>query len=142
MIQPILKDKCVRCHNASKIKGELLLSTIEGMQKGGESGLLLIAGDTVNSLFLQRIHLPLSEEKHMPPEGKKQLTTDEIVLLNWWIKEGASYEKQVNAFKAPSYIQPILTKFLPAKDDLQTKDVKRVDDQQIAILRKKGVSIY
>jgi len=42
LIQPILDTKCVSCHRSSKTKGELLMSTIEGINAGGESGALFV----------------------------------------------------------------------------------------------------
>lgn len=142
IIQPILKEKCVRCHNASKTKGELLMATIAGIQKGGESGALLVAGDTLNSLLLKRIHLPLEEEKHMPPKGKKQLTTEEVQLLNWWIKEGASFDKNVSAYALPFPIQTILNKYIQPKEALPSKGIKRLGDKELATLRQKGIPIH
>jgi len=89
LVQPILNDKCVRCHSDSKTKGDLMLASVEGIQKGGKTGKLFVKGDIGNSLLLQRIHLPIEEKEHMPPKGKTQLLNDEIEILAWWIKEGA-----------------------------------------------------
>lgn len=86
VIQPILEQKCVSCHNPDKLKGQLSLASLEGIQKGGKSGKLFVAGRPDISLLLQRIHLPEAEKKHMPPIGKAQLTPDEIRLLALWVK--------------------------------------------------------
>ena len=86
IIQPIFDNKCVSCHNPKKAKGELLLTSAEMLLKGGENGSIL---DSVNgevSSLLGRIHLPVTEEEHMPPKGKVQLTTEEIALLDWWME--------------------------------------------------------
>ncbi|MDC0262284.1 hypothetical protein OAK47_03575, partial [Planctomycetaceae bacterium] len=37
-IQPVLMDKCGQCHDAKSKKGELDLSTMLGLKRGGESG--------------------------------------------------------------------------------------------------------
>lgn len=37
-IQPILKAKCFQCHNEQKTKGELLMTTLTGLLKGGKNG--------------------------------------------------------------------------------------------------------
>ena len=39
--------------------------------------------------MMERIHLPREHKKHMPPNGKPQLTEDEISILYNWIKTGA-----------------------------------------------------
>ena len=35
---PILDNKCVKCHNQNKSKGDLMLNSKEAILKGGESG--------------------------------------------------------------------------------------------------------
>jgi hypothetical protein len=48
--------------------------------------------------MVQYIHLPLSDDDHMPPDGKPQLTQQEIKLLEAWIASGADVEKQLTDF--------------------------------------------
>ena len=45
--------------------------------------------------MLRRIHLPLESRKHMPPQGKPQLTEEESQILDRWIKSGASFTTKV-----------------------------------------------
>ena len=47
------------------------------------------------SLVLQRIHLPEEEENICLPQGKPQLTEEEINILYFFIKDGASFTKKV-----------------------------------------------
>jgi uncharacterized membrane protein len=95
MVQPIFEAKCISCHNEGKFKGELRLDHIEGLKKGGESGPFFLPGDPENSLFLQKIHLPLEDEDHMPPKNKSQLTEEEIETLKLWVTLGGDFEKKV-----------------------------------------------
>jgi uncharacterized membrane protein len=88
-IRPVLEAKCFACHNERKTKGGLLMSTEGGLLAGGEHGAIWVPGDLANSHLVQRINLPLEEEEHMPPEGKAQLTSAEISLLEAWIAAGA-----------------------------------------------------
>ena len=46
-------------------------------------------------LMLRRIHLPPESKKHMPPQGKPQLTNEEAEILYRWIKSGASFTTKV-----------------------------------------------
>ncbi len=89
-VKPILNRKCISCHGMDKSKGDLRLNTPENILKGGKNGDLL----TLNSdgLFLERLHLPLDDEEHMPPEGKLQLTSDELSILRKWVKSGGSFD--------------------------------------------------
>ena len=90
MVQPILKAKCVVCHNDKKAKGELLMETFDQLLKGGKSGVLWDASKADLGLMLGRIHLPMDNKKHMPPSGKPQLTEEETNILYHWIRSGAS----------------------------------------------------
>ncbi|WP_299547952.1 FN3 associated domain-containing protein [Seonamhaeicola sp.] len=89
-VKPILDAKCVGCHNPEKQKGELDMTSFNTMVSGGKHGALWTAGSTEESALLRRVHLPLEHKEHMPPEGKKQLTKEEIRLLSLWIKNGAN----------------------------------------------------
>ncbi|UJP66583.1 c-type cytochrome domain-containing protein [Mongoliitalea daihaiensis] len=98
VILPILEQKCVSCHKASKQKGELRLDGASYILAGGKHGPVI---DTINprlSSLLQRILLPLDHEEHMPPKGKIQLTVEEIDLIRAWIDELAPMEKPMISF--------------------------------------------
>jgi uncharacterized membrane protein len=95
VVGKILDQKCVPCHNATKKKGALSLLTKTDLLKGGVHGPSIVGGDLGASLLHTRLLLPISNEEHMPPEGKEQLTKDEIWLLEHWIKTGADFESKV-----------------------------------------------
>lgn len=95
VIQPIFEQKCVSCHNADKLKGELKLTDAASVQKGGKTGKLFVPGNPQISLLLERVHLPLETKKHMPPSGKIQLNPEEISLLTLWVKDHPSFDKKV-----------------------------------------------
>lgn len=88
-IQPIFEQKCISCHRKGKSKGELVLEDVSSALKGGKSGPAWVAGDISGSILLQRIHLPVTDKKHMPPRGKNPLTPEEGVLLDAWVSAGA-----------------------------------------------------
>lgn len=88
-IAPVLEAKCVGCHNPRKAKGNLVLSTPDGIAKGGESGALWHPQDAASSLIVERLMLPLDHDDHMPPKDKAQLSEDEIALISLWIDNGA-----------------------------------------------------
>src|SRR5690606_34648761 len=89
MVKPILRSKCISCHNPRKAKGELVMETPELLLKGGKSGSLWDSTAKDFGLFLKRVHLPLADEDHMPPKGKPQLTGEELVVLEAWIRAGS-----------------------------------------------------
>lgn len=95
VVRPILRTKCMGCHNDKKAKGQLVMETEEFLLKGGKSGKLWDSTEADYGLMLKRIHLPLETKKHMPPQGKPQLTAEEIEILNEWIKSGADFKIKV-----------------------------------------------
>ncbi|MEO5583739.1 MAG: FN3 associated domain-containing protein [Saprospiraceae bacterium] len=97
-IQPILQSKCYSCHNEHKLKGGLDMTSLEKLLKGGDDGPIWIAGDAEKSLIMLNIHLPLDNKKHMPPNGKIQLTADEILLLHTWINAGANTDSLLKKY--------------------------------------------
>lgn len=99
VIQPILENKCLSCHKASKQKGDLRLDEVEHLLKGGESGPALVPGDVEKSLLAHHIRLPLEEEGHMPPKSKPQLTEEETELIISWIASGGDFNKKVLAYE-------------------------------------------
>jgi uncharacterized membrane protein len=94
-IEPVFKSKCGSCHNPSKKKGELILTTQAGILEGGENGPIMIAGKSSESELIKRSLLPLDHDDHMPPLGKPQLTTQEFDLLQLWIAKGAAFDGNV-----------------------------------------------
>jgi hypothetical protein len=87
-IRPVLVEHCFDCHSsgAKKVKGGLLLDSVEGMRKGGETGPAVIPGKPDESLLIQAVRFD-DELIRMPPKGKLPLST--IALLEEWVKAGA-----------------------------------------------------
>jgi len=141
LVQPILNDKCVRCHSESKTKADLLMTTQEGLEAGGKTGALFIKGDIKNSLMLQRIHLPIFEKEHMPPKGKQQLLDDEIEILSWWIKEGADFSAKVKELAKDDSIDKLLQKFITPVDQANEIDVAELSENILQKIRNKGIPI-
>jgi uncharacterized membrane protein len=96
LITPILSEKCYNCHNPNKTKGNLKMQTYAALLKGGKTGPAIVAGDALHSELVKRTLLDLDDKKRMPPKGKKQLTSNEITLLKWWINNGASERTSIS----------------------------------------------
>jgi uncharacterized membrane protein len=91
-VAPILKLRCYNCHAALKQKNGLRLDGEIYIKKGGKNGRILVAGNPFKSPIYASLLLPLDDEKHMPPKGKHQLSQNEILIIENWIKSGASFE--------------------------------------------------
>ncbi len=90
-IEPILRHKCMSCHNDKKAKGKLIMTAVEKIMKGGKHGPIWVARDPEKSTIIKRIHLPEENDDHMPPSGKPQLSKNEMHLIYYWILEGADF---------------------------------------------------
>lgn len=111
-VQPIFDRKCAGCHNEKKAKGDLVLSTLTGIATGGEHGLIWKAGSPQASLLMKRILLPESNEDHMPPEGKPQLSASEVQLLFQWILSGADTAKAWTKYHPSDSVRKLAEQFI------------------------------
>ena len=98
-IEPILERKCFSCHNETKAKGGLVMTSVDRFKAGGDDGTPWVEGDPQASRMIKAFYLPISDDKHMPPDGKPQLTNIEIAALKAWIKSGADFEKKLAQFE-------------------------------------------
>src|SRR5690606_10206542 len=71
------------------------METEELLLKGGKSGELWDTTAADLGLLLRRVHLPIEEKKHMPPQGKPQLTDQEIEIITQWIQRGSDFQLKV-----------------------------------------------
>ena len=87
-IEPVLQDKCYRCHSADakKLKAGLRLDTRLGIRSGGENGPALLPGHAEDSLLLRSL-LGRDDLSLMPP--KEALPPETIEAFRQWIAQGA-----------------------------------------------------
>lgn len=131
VIQPILNEKCINCHNSNKAKNDLILADYQSIMKGGKNGAALVPGQAEESLLYKYALLPMSDSLHMPPEGKLQLDPEEIKLIGWWINSGAhSAIKYVSVVK-PDSIHPLMLSRFQPKTGLDLVDIPFADPEEI-----------
>ena len=111
-IVPIFKRSCNGCHHPAKLKGELDMTSMAGLLKGGKNGAAVVASDPKKSLLIEEIS---GDEPSMPKEGEP-LSKAEVALIERWIKEGATDDtpaELANPFKLgkhPEYtIAPVIS---------------------------------
>ncbi len=111
-IQPLLADKCFRCHGPDKHKNDLRLDVKTAALQGGASGRVIIPGKSGESLLIKHVK-GLEDLKRMPPEPNDPLTAEQIELLRAWIDGGADWPDAVaGSAKDPrashwSYLPPV-----------------------------------
>lgn len=92
-VRAIFAHNCYQCHSENKQKGELVLEHKEGVFKGGESGLAIVAGKPSESELYRRVTLSPNDDEVMPKKGKV-LKDNEIALIKLWIQNGAHWSDQ------------------------------------------------
>jgi hypothetical protein len=92
VVSSIIDSKCVKCHNMSKSKGGLMLTSEGEMIKGGENGKIFLSNNSSDSKLYTYLNLPLNDKMHMPPDGNSQLTENEKNIIKMWIDSGAQFD--------------------------------------------------
>ena len=139
VIQPIIDQKCVKCHNSKKSNGKLRMHNTKEFMKGGKNGSIINHDNPEISEMYIRIHLPKEEKKHMPPKSGKQLTRREISLISMWIENGSSFEKSIKDFKLEENI--INYFFDTEKPFFPMVKVSAPDDESIRKIRENKIII-
>jgi uncharacterized membrane protein len=109
VVGPMLVERCASCHNEDKQEADLVLTTYAGVMRGGESGRVVVAGNTQLSELLRRIELPHDDEEFMPAEGKTPLTDQQVAIIRWWIEAGAPEGGTIGALDVPAETRTMLS---------------------------------
>lgn len=131
LIQPIIEQNCLSCHNPDKLKGELSLESYADYIEGGDMGPAIVQGDVDNSELVFRVTLPQDDDEFMPTDGKTPLAPEEIDLISWWIENGASAEATVASYEAlPVEIEQYIVKVFDAMltpEELESLKAERIE---------------
>jgi uncharacterized membrane protein len=149
LIEPVLEQKCVRCHGRKKQKGKLRLDEYQHILTGGKNGSTLVRGNAEKSEMYKRLLLPADDKKRMPPRGKPQLTDDEKSLIRWWIDEGkGATDKKVSDVKKTEPIRLVLAGLTSAHEsevkidpEIPEDTVADAAEKDIAALRAAGLVV-
>ena len=107
VINKIFESKCLGCHTAEKPKGELVMTSLESITKGGESGKAgIVPGNAAESWVYGVMALPIDHDDHKPPSNKPQHTEKELALLKWWIDAGANAATPIKDAGIPADLMP------------------------------------
>ncbi len=90
-IAPILRAKCVTCHNAEKSKGGYRLHTFGNLAKAGDSGDAPIVPGKPASSKLHQVLVTTDADERMPQKDDA-LPPAQIALFARWIEQGAKFD--------------------------------------------------
>lgn len=144
IIYPMLVTKCIGCHNNDEQRGGLNMHQVDLFIEGGENGPVVAAGNTGESEMFRRVTLPQKNEKFMPPNGEP-LSYDEIKVLEWWINNGADFEKELTGHDIPTPIQSVILRLYNLdtrpKPWYESVKIPAVDSLQLKTLADAGFSV-
>src|SRR5262245_121580 len=84
-VRPVFRKHCVTCHNQDRARGDLNLSSVDGIKAGSSSGAAAVPRKPEESpIYLSAAHL---EDPKMPPNSAK-IPQRELDLIRRWIEGG------------------------------------------------------
>ncbi|MEZ6090889.1 MAG: c-type cytochrome domain-containing protein [Pirellulaceae bacterium] len=124
-VASILVQNCNGCHiDAMQTQGGLRMDTFAQLNRGGDSGSIITAGNADASLLIKR--LKGEEGNRMPAGGRPPLSDEQIQLISTWIKEGATLDG-----RGPDQPLRIMTALAWARDatheELQERRIEMAD---------------
>lgn len=144
LVKPIFQEKCFACHNNEVKRGSLNMVSIDSMLAGGNGESILLANNAQESELFRRITLPTNNLKFMPPVGNP-LTYDEIKIIEWWIEEGASFNKLVVDVNLTEDIIPALIRQYNLDTNprpyYEMVNIAPLDSLQLEALEEKGFTV-
>ena len=94
-IRPLLADTCFTCHgpDSQNRETDLRLDTREGAFIDLDGRPAIVPGDAQNSELARRLRHDDEDQRMPPPDQVRQLTPEQIALVERWIDEGASWNE-------------------------------------------------
>jgi hypothetical protein len=133
-VAPLLRAHCISCHSTDNPSGNLDLTSVRAIRKGGISGPTVVAGNAAKSPLLQRI-LGHGGKPQMPL-GFAPLSAEKATIIERWIQEGAKEDDAKSQHWA--YIPPTRPNVPKAKNSKWVRN--DIDGFVLAGLEKSGIS--
>src|SRR5262245_38555161 len=87
-VKPIFAKHCNSCHGPQKQRSGLRLDTAKAVLEGGNSGAVVIAGKSRESMLIQAL-TGVEGVKAMPPKELPRLPAEQVAILRNWVDQGA-----------------------------------------------------
>jgi mono/diheme cytochrome c family protein len=100
-VAPILVQRCVACHGASKPKGGFNISTFDGLSKGIANEPVVVGGKPDESKLVECLQPDASPRM---PYKEDALPKDQIDLITRWVLEGAKFDGPATSAQLVSII--------------------------------------
>ena len=131
-IQPLLAERCVKCHGPEKQKGGLRLDGKTAARKGGDDGKIFEPGKSAESRLIHLV-AGLDADKVMPPKGER-LTPEQIGLLRAWIDRGADWPDDGKVARSEHWaFQKIRAATTPDENSIDTFIAAKLAEKGLAM---------
>ena len=110
-VQPIFARHCYGCHQANRPLGDYVMTNIDRLMAGGETGeAAIVPGDPGASYLMQQIQV-VDGHAEMPDEPNPTLSPTEIETIGRWIAAGAKNDSiapsiTYDSEHPPAYARP------------------------------------
>jgi mono/diheme cytochrome c family protein len=139
-IRPMFELKCFECHDAQEREGDLELTAVASMLRGGKkAGAAIVPGKPDESPLIQYL---TGERRPRMPKNYKPLTDDQIALVRRWIAAGA-VDDSATAGAAAAETDPEVPQLLPSHEQPAQANVDLTsalyagDNEQLLVLRRR-----
>jgi WD40 repeat protein/mono/diheme cytochrome c family protein len=120
-VDAVFAQHCLDCHAAQDPEGKLVLESFESLMKGGESGAVILPGNSGDSLLIKMVEGNIEKDgkkKIMPPGKRKKLLPEEIAALRKWIDAGA-HVPEAPARTVRELVLPKIAPMVPPRRSIQ-----------------------
>ena len=107
LVQPIFTQKCAGCHNATSPLGGLNIMSYDSLFVTASQKVPIVPGKAWNSELFQRLILPETDPDFMP-KGHAPLSYSELMLIRYWIDNGADKDKKLDYREVSNELGEIL----------------------------------
>src|SRR5213593_3806827 len=97
-VEPILRNRCLACHNEQLKDGGISFLDRESLLKRGKRGAAVVPGKPGESILMEVVRH--DGDIRMPPGGK--LAPEEIATLAEWIERGATWGTKLRGSAGPA----------------------------------------
>ena len=105
-VRPVFQANCQGCHQPAKSKSDYVMTEVEKLIAGGETGEAIIPGKPADSYLLELIVTAEGEERPEMPPKDDPLTDYEVSLVKKWVEQGAKDDTPDNAKQQYSQENP------------------------------------
>ena len=140
LVSPIFESKCVSCHNREIKRGELDMSSLVSLIKGGNSGKIVDKTNPRQSELFKRITLAQDNIKFMPSDGEPTSYYEKNLIL-WWIKNLSESDQLIKPSEVSDEMKYVFNHLYALDFEQKTWD-KRLKLQKLEDFKETDLSNF